>query len=97
MSCYFIAQLSIADISEYSKYLDGFDEVFADYAGEVLAVDESPLILEGDWDHNRIVIIRFPNEAEAKRWYFSEAYQTILQFRKNAANGSVLLVNDRSS
>ena len=96
MSCYFIAQLLIEDEDEYKKYLDGFDVVFEKYEGEVIAVEESPIILEGDWDYSRLIIIRFSNEGEAKRWYKSRQYQTILQHRLKAANGPVLLVNDRS-
>ena len=97
MSCYFIAQLQIHDEDEYKKYLNGFDIVFEKYDGEVIAVEESPLILEGDWDYSRLVIIRFSNEDEAGRWYHSPEYQSILKYRLNASKGTVLLINDRSA
>ena len=71
MSCYFIAQLQIHDEHEYKKYLNGFDIVLKKYDGEVIAVEENPLILEGDWDYSRLVIIRFPNKDEAGGWYHS--------------------------
>ena len=97
MSCYFIAQLLIENEDEYRKYLDGFDIIFENYDGEVISVEENPIILEGDWDYSRLVIIRFSNENEAKRWYNSSEYQSILQHRLNSARGTVLLINDRSN
>lgn len=95
MSCYFIAQLSINDEDEYKKYLSGFDSVFEKYEGEVIAVEENPVILEGDWDYSRMVIIRFTSENEAGKWYHSPEYQSLLQHRLNASKGTVLLINDR--
>ena len=97
MSCYFIAQLQIHDEDEYKKYLNGFDIVFEKYDGEVIVVEESPLILEGDWDYSRLVIIRFSNEDEAGRWYHSPEYQSLLKHRMNASKGIALLINDRSA
>jgi uncharacterized protein (DUF1330 family) len=96
MSCYFIAQLLIYDEDKYKKYLNGFDSVFEKYEGKVIAVEENPIILEGDWDYSRLVIIRFSNENEARRWYHSSEYQSLLQHRLNASKGTVLLINDRS-
>jgi uncharacterized protein (DUF1330 family) len=95
MSCYFIAQLSITDEKEYKKYLNGFDSIFSKYDGKVIAVEQNPIILEGDWDYSRLVIIQFSNEYEARRWYHSPEYQSILQHRLKASKGIVLLVNDR--
>jgi uncharacterized protein (DUF1330 family) len=95
MSCYFIAQINIHDEQKYKLYLDGFDDVFDKYKGEIITVEENPIILEGNWDFSRIVIFRFPSEKEAKEWYFSTEYQSLLEFRLSASNGTVLLVNDR--
>lgn len=96
MSCYFIAQLNIHDQEAYNKYLDRFDEVFEKFQGEILTVEERPTILEGHWEYSRIIIFRFPSEDEAKKWYYSSEYQSILEYRLKASNGPVFLVNDRS-
>jgi uncharacterized protein (DUF1330 family) len=97
MSCYFIAQIAIHDEDEYQKYLNGFDSVFERYQGKVVAVEETPTILEGDWDYSRMVIIKFPNEDEAGRWYHSPEYQSLLQHRLKASKGTILLVNDKTA
>jgi uncharacterized protein (DUF1330 family) len=84
-------------MDEYQKYLDGFDVIFQNYKGEVVSVEENPTILEGEWDFSRLVIIRFSSETEAKKWYNSSEYQSLLQHRLNSAKGTILLINDRLS
>ena len=95
MSCYFIAQINIHNKEVYNKYLDRFDEIFDKFQGEIVTVEEKPTILEGDWEYSRIVIFRFPSEDEAKKWYYSSEYQSILKYRWKASNSTVLLINDR--
>lgn len=95
MSSYFIAQIKIHDPDEYGKYLRGFDEVFARYKGEVLVVDDSPAVLEGVWPYTRVVVIRFPDEGEARQWYDSAEYQALAQHRFRAASVDILLAKGR--
>ena len=95
MSAYFIAQIRITDPDTYQRYLDGHDEIFARYAGEVLAVDERPTVLEGSWPYTRTVVIRFPSVAEARRWYDSPEYRELARFRQEASTANVILVEGR--
>jgi uncharacterized protein (DUF1330 family) len=95
MNCYFIAKLTIHDRGLYAKYESGFDEIFAHYEGEVIAVDDSPYSLEGSASCARVVMIRFPSEAELRRWYDSPEYQALAALRWRAADAEVLLVHGR--
>lgn len=95
MSSYFIAQINIHNREEYKKYEDGFDEIFAKYHGKVLVVDDSPAVLEGEWDYTRTVIIRFPSEEEARRWYDSAEYQELARHRLNASRADIVLAMGR--
>ena len=47
MSVYLIAQINIHNRERYAQYEAGFMEIFAQYGGEMLAVDEAPTVLEG--------------------------------------------------
>lgn len=95
MCCYFVAQITIHDKLEYESYLDGYDQIFKNYSGEVLAVDDSPKVLEGNWPYTRTVIIRFPNQAEALRWYESDEYQQLAKHRHKASKADIILVKGR--
>lgn len=93
MSVYFIANIKINNAQEYDKYLKDCDEVFAKYNGEYLAVDEKPVILEGEWDYTRAVLIRFPSDADLRCWYESEEYQEILKYRLTSAKCDTLIIS----
>lgn len=92
MKQYFVAQIKIDDPVEYEKYLDKFDEIFSKYKGEYLAIDESPAILEGNWDYTKSVLIKFNNKRDFENWYYSEDYQKILKYRLNSSKCDTILL-----
>ena len=95
MSVYFIAQIQISDESVYQEYLDSTDEIFKNYKGRYLAVDDTPICLEGFCEEARIVIIEFPTKAGFKSWYFSDEYQEILKIRLRAAICNSILIEGK--
>ena len=95
MSVYFIAQITIHDHETYKRYLDGADAILARHAGEVVVVDDSPSILEGRWPCTRTAVIRFRNEDDPKRWYESPEYQDLVQYRHQASEANIVLVQGR--
>jgi uncharacterized protein (DUF1330 family) len=89
---YFLAQVKINNPDEYQKYLDKIDDVFSRYKGEYLSVDESPIILEGDWKYDKTVIIKFKSKQDFEDWYFSDDYQEILRYRLNSSKCDTVLL-----
>jgi len=92
MAYYFSAQIRIHDPQVYEKYLENFDEIFSRYNGEYLAIDESPVLLEGEWDYTKSVLIKFNSKQEFESWYYSEGYQKILKHRLKAAKCNTILL-----
>jgi uncharacterized protein (DUF1330 family) len=90
MSFYLVGQIDILDRTGYQTYEAGFGEVFSQYGGSVLAVDEQPKLLEGSWPFTRTVLIEFPSEADAMAWYQSEAYQNLAKHRFNSSNANIV-------
>jgi uncharacterized protein (DUF1330 family) len=95
MSAYFIALIDIHDPQRYEKYLEGFDSVFEKYRGRVVAVEDSPILLEGEWPAGRTVLMEFPDEDELRRWYESGEYQLLAEHRKEASFCRVVAVRGR--
>ncbi len=92
MAHYFVAQIKIRNQAEYDKYLENFDEIFSKSNGEYLAIDESPAILEGNWDYTKSVLIRFPSKKDFEDWYYSADYQNILKYRLRASKCDTILL-----
>jgi uncharacterized protein (DUF1330 family) len=93
MSAYFLALIDIHDQAGYERYLAGFDEVFERYEGRVLAVEDAPRVLEGQWPAARTVLIEFPSEAELRRWYASPEYQRLALHRREASVASIAVIS----
>lgn len=92
MSYYFIAQIKINDSETYQKYIDQSGNVFEKYKGEYLSVENCPVVLEGKWDYNRMVLIKFRELKDFENWYHSDAYQNILKYRLEAADCDTILI-----
>lgn len=92
MPYYFAVQIRMNNPEEYQKYLESFDEIFSMYKGEFLAIDDSPTVLEGEWNYSRYVLIKFKSRQEFEAWYFSRDYQEILKYRLNAAKCDSILI-----
>lgn len=97
MSVYAIAQLWIHDPVTYKRYVDRFMEVFKNYKGRVLVADESPVILEGAWDGDKVIVVSFLNEALFRDWAESPEYLEIAKDRKAGAKSVILLVKGAAS
>ncbi len=92
MAAYFIAQINFRDKAGYQKYLEGFDSIFAKFTGEVLLVEDHPVVLEGKYKHDRLVMIKFPDKEELRRWYDSPEYQELAKIRRKVSAADIIMV-----
>lgn len=92
MTVYVVAQIRIHDRERYDAYAAAFMPVLIQHGGRLLAADEAPAVLEGEWTGEKLNIIAFPDEPAARRWMESEEYRAIAADRLAASEGVVLLV-----
>jgi len=91
MPVYFIVQEEIHDEDALVAYREKARA--ASGGGKVLAVDDSPIALEGAWHGSRCVILEFEDEAAFRAWYESPAYQEALAIRLAATDSRSGLVH----
>lgn len=91
MTVYAIAQLRFTDRAAYDRYQTRFMDVFRRHSGTLLAADESPEVVEGHWDRNKVVLMSFPDEGAFRLWSESPEYQEISKDRRKGADTVVLL------
>ena len=92
MTVYAIAQLSIHDRARYDRYAAAFMPVLTKYGGRLLAADDRPAVVEGQWSGDRVIVMAFPDRDTFSRWATSEEYLEISKDRVAATDGVVLLV-----
>jgi len=93
MPAYVAAQLTIHDPERYQRYARAFAATMEGFDGELLVADAAPEAMEGEWAHDKFVLIRFRDAAEARRWAQSPAYQAICVDRVAATSGSAVLLH----
>lgn len=95
MTAYFVAQINIFDQEKYNCYLDGYNDIFDKFKGQVIAVDDDVTVLEGEWKYKRTVIIKFPGEDDLQAWYSSPAYQELAEYRRQASDANIIMIHGR--
>lgn len=92
MTVYTIAHLKFKDIVAYRRYQQAFSAVFDRFNAKLLAADESPKVVEGEWSGDKVVMLAFSDEAEARRFHEDPEYQAIAVDRYAGADAIVLQV-----
>ena len=93
MTVYALAQLRIHDRAPYERYMARFMPVLQKYNGRLLASDEQPRVLEGQWwDRNKVVLLAFEDAEAFRAWATSSEYAEIAEERKAGAEAVVLLI-----
>ena len=92
MTVYVIAQLSFKNREAYNRYQARFMDVFRRFEGRLLAADEHPLVLEGKWDREKLVMMSFPDADAARKFMEDPEYQEISRDRYAGADAVVLMV-----
>ena len=92
MSAYIVfTRTKTIDQKGLETYWAGIRATMTGHPIEVLVAYGKHEVLEGD-PIEGIVIAKFPDVKAAKDWYYSEAYQSVAQHRKQGAIYSGLIV-----
>jgi uncharacterized protein (DUF1330 family) len=74
------------------EYLERIDATLAPYGGRFIVHGARASMLEGT-DPGTMVIIVFPDRAQAEDWYGSPAYQEILPLRTENTSSTLFIVD----
>jgi len=59
---------------------------------KILAVDQSPEVLEGQWHGHQTVVLEFDSVEAARAWYDSEPYAKARELRQAAARTNAVIL-----
>jgi uncharacterized protein (DUF1330 family) len=92
MPAYVIVETDITDPERYEQYKAATPTAIAAGGGRFLVRGGEHVVLEGDWEPTRLVVLEFEDLAAAKRWYESELYQDAKKLRAGAAHMRMVAV-----
>ena len=91
MQAYAVGQINAITMGpDIVEYLEQIDATLAPFGGRFLVHGGALELLEGRFDGD-LVVIAFPDMAQARQWYASPGYQAILPLRLRNASSNVLL------
>ena len=92
MTVYAIAQGTITDREAFNRYLEKSGPTLQAHGVRLLSIDEQPVVVEGELDHPRTVILACDSEEQFYRWYDSPEYRAARRERATASVGRFILV-----
>lgn len=90
---YVIFTEAITDRAGMDAYGRAAGPSMTGHAVSVLAVDQQPEVLEGEWHGDQTVVLEFESVDAARDWYTSTAYQAALPLRQAAADTNVVILS----
>ena len=96
MKSYVIFQEDILDQAAFETYKQLSPQSIAKFGGEFVVRGGPIDVLEGDFAHERVVVIAFPSAQHARAWYGSEDYAEAKDLRLRISRGSAILVEGQS-
>ena len=79
---YMIVKLDVKNFEDYmARYGMPVLAQLEEYGAEVLAASPQPQVVEGIWESNWTVIIRFPSMESAHTFYNSDEYAPFMSLR----------------
>jgi uncharacterized protein (DUF1330 family) len=97
MPAYIVASIEETDPVAFERYRAEALPVVARYSGRSLIQGTTHEKLEGNWAPRRLVIIEFPSEEAARRWYESPEYSGPKALRHACARTDMLLFKGREA
>ena len=85
MAAYVIVETDVTDPEQYEQYKAASPAAIAAGGGRFLVRGGEHVVLEGDWQPPRLVMLEFEDLEAARRWYESDAYQEAKKLRDGAA------------
>ncbi len=89
---YIIFTEAIHDREAMDTYSQAAVPTILGVGSNVLAADQQPEVLEGEWHGNQTVVLEFESVEAARAWYQSEDYQAAIPLRQAAADCNAVIL-----
>ena len=92
MHAYVVGQIQMKDADKYAPYAQQVPAVVDASRGTFLARGGRTRSVEGGMDLDRLVIVGFTSNADARGFYDGEAYTPLIKVRRSGSDSNIALV-----
>ena len=93
MAVYVVSLIDITDADGMRQYQANYPALVEAYGGSYLARGGKVEALEGCWNHDRLVVMSFPDREAALAWYHSPEYRPYIETRQRFGRATLLVVD----
>lgn len=92
MPTYVLVEVDINDPKEYETYKSLTPATVEAYDGKFIIRGNHVQVMEGSWNHDRLVMLEFPDKKTAEEWYYSKEYQEARAIRLKASTAKFFII-----
>jgi len=92
MTVYMIAEIVVHDEQMYNEYVNTVHNIVLMYGGRYLVRGGNITTLGGDWNPERVLIIKFDNMIAVQNCFSSEEYRKVSHLRENSTTSRSIIV-----
>ena len=93
MKAYLVLDLTVNDYGSFRTYIAEIPAFIAKHAGKYIVQGVVPTTIEGDWKPERMVIIEFPERANAEAFLGDPEIQDLFKVRHGTTTSKLVLVD----
>jgi uncharacterized protein (DUF1330 family) len=96
MAAYLVLDLTVHNLPEFLPYVEAIPAFIAKHGGRYASKGADPLVMEGDWSPQRLVILQFPSRAHAQAFLADPEAQDLFARRHRSTTSHLVLVDGES-
>jgi len=95
MSVFFMAEIeSITDEKLYGEYIEKTTPIIRKYGGEYVLRSQCLNPISGDWNIERIILIRFASMDRIRECFQSNEYEEIAHLRESSTVSKAIVIEE---
>ena len=92
MPVYMIIDVKVVNQDQYDQYKSKAKGIVQNHGGEYLSRGDKIYPVSGNWNPDRVVLIRFDSMAQLKKCFESDEYKKIAHLREQSIISKALIV-----
>lgn len=92
MSAYLVLDLTVNDLKDFLPYVEAIPAFIAKHGGRYASKGADPVVMEGDWSPQRLVILEFPSRERAQAFLADPDAQDLFARRHRSTTSRLVLV-----
>jgi len=93
MTSYLVLDLTVNDLRDFLPYVEAIPAFIAKHGGRYASKGANPVVMEGDWSPQRLVILEFPSRAHVQAFLADPDAQDLFARRHRSTTSRLVLVD----